>query len=151
MGISIWEHFPENYLFTFRLYMLKIKPIAPPIFQKILLGLTLILSVFSFSGSSFSSSNFHQNPPQSELLYSTLRKRKSAIFFFSGFIRTNSHFLPNQSILEKVMQLLYSGLCNIQFHVLNSQHFFKDINLKLIPLKTQSLDSEVPNLNFSLG
>ena len=131
--------------------MLKIKTISSLKLQKVVFAVTLILSIFSFSGSAFFSTHFHQTPHQSELLYSTQRKRRSVIFSFSGFLRTKSCFSPNQFVLEKVMQSLYSQLCKIQFHVLTSQHFLKEIDHKLISLKTPSQHSEDPNLNFSLG
>lgn len=131
--------------------MLIFKTIASLKLQKVIFCLTLILSVFSFSGSAFSSTNFHQTSQQSELLYSTQRKRRSAIFSLWGILKTNSRFLPKHSVLEKVMQLLYSQLCKIQLYVLNSQHFLKEINFNLIPTKTRSSDPEDPNLNFSPG
>lgn len=131
--------------------MLKIRTISSNRLHRVLLGLTLILSVFSFSGSAIDSSNFHQVPQQSELLFSSQHKRRSAIFSFSSVLKTNSHFFLNHPILEKAMQMLYSELSKILFLVLISHHFLKDTRLEVFPLKKTSIDSDDPNLNFSLG
>lgn len=131
--------------------MLKIRSISSNKFQRVFLALTLVLSVFSFSGSAFTSSNFHQAPQQSELLFSSQYKRRSSIFFFSSVLKTNSHIFPNHPILEKAMQMLYSELSKILFLVLISQHFLKEISGQFISLKIPSIDSDDPNLKFSLG
>lgn len=47
--------------------------------------------------------------------------------------------------------MLYSELSKILFLVLISQHFLKEISGQFISLKTPSIDSDDPNLKFSLG
>ena len=131
--------------------MLKIRTISLNKLQRVFLALTLILSVSSFSGSAFASSNFHQAPQQSELLFSSQCKRRSSVFSFSSVLKTNSHFFLNHPTLEKAMQKLYSELTKILFLVIISQHFLKEIMGQFISLKIPSIDSDDPNLNFSLG
>jgi len=131
--------------------MLKIRTILSPILQKILLGLTLILSVFTFSGSASTSSNFHQAPQQSELLYSFHQKRRSSIFSFSRVLKTEPQFFLNHLKLEKVRQFLFSVLSKILLLVLISQLLLKETRVKFFIRKMLSLDSEDPNLIFSLG